>query len=136
MKVLRGLALASLAVVMAACSTTPSSDAPAAKAKGTNLNGTSWVITTDTPMGPQDSDITVAQEGEKITGKMSNPMLGELPYTGTLVGNAIKFGIEIDMGGQKMQIDYAGTVDASGMAGVATFGPMGEGKFTGKKKGS
>jgi hypothetical protein len=59
---------------------------------------------------------------------------GEVPLTGTLKGNAIAFGLNVNVQGQDLQIDYSGTVTGDTMSGTVVFGSFGDGKWTGKKK--
>ena len=54
------LGLAALAILVAACSSTPQQ--PEAPAAGPDLTG-NWVVTTESRMGAHDSDMTVKQIG-------------------------------------------------------------------------
>jgi hypothetical protein len=124
----RVLILATLAVLVAACSSTP---ATPAKPKGTDLTG-NWVVTTETPMGSQDSQMTVVQTGEALSGKLISQQ-GAVDYTGKLVGSAVTFGFVVDVQGNSLKIDYSGTVENDAMKGKAVFGEYGEGNFTAKR---
>ncbi|HMN45473.1 MAG TPA: hypothetical protein PKE27_12895 [Povalibacter sp.] len=126
MRKLRVMALAAAAILIAACSSTPS------KPKGPDLSG-NWVLTTESPMGAQDADMTVAQSGTALSGKVSSQM-GSVDYTGTLEGTAVAFGFSIDVQGTDLRIDYTGTVEGDTMKGKAVFGSYGEGTFTAKRK--
>jgi len=42
--------------------------------------------------------------------------------------------LRLDAQGQKLQIDYAGTVEDDTMKGKVKFGELGEGTFSGKKE--
>lgn len=127
MRKIKGLMLVGMAVVLAACSSVPS------KPKGPDLSG-NWVLTTESPMGAQDSDMLVKQEGEALSGTISTQM-GTVAYKGTLTGGKdVAFGFTFDAQGMTLQIDYKGVVEGDTMKGVATFGEFGEGNFTAKRK--
>ena len=133
---LRLLCLAAVASIAAACSMTPAQQesAPPAPpaAKGTDVTGT-WELMVESPMGTRPSDAVFTQTGEALGGKMVSPR-GETPLTGTLKGDAIAFGINVNVQGQNLQIDYTGTVTGDTMSGTVVFGSFGDGKWTGKRK--
>jgi hypothetical protein len=129
MKKLRVPVLAAVAILVAACMSTP---AAPAKPKGPDLTG-QWVVTTTSQMGAQDSNMTVQQTGSAIAGTLSSQM-GSVDYTGTVTGNAVAFGFMINAQGTDLKIDYSGTVEGDTMKGKAVFGSFGEGTFTAKKK--
>jgi hypothetical protein len=78
--------------------------------------------------------VTLKQAGEKITGTYSSQVLGERELTGTVKGNAITWEIMADFDGNKVKVVYAGTVEKDTMKGKVSFGDLGEGTFTAKKK--
>jgi len=122
--------LASLAMLVAACSSTPSAP-PAPKAA--NLAG-EWVLTISSQMGAQDQAMTVQQNGNQISGNISGAQ-GTVPYTGTVDGNNVAFSFSVEFGGNSFKIDQTGTVEPDGtMKGKAVFGQFGEGTFTAKRK--
>ena len=126
---IKSLMLVGMAVVLAACSATPP------KPKGPDLSG-NWVLTTESPMGAQDTDMTVKQEGEAISGTISSQM-GVVEYKGTVTGGKdVAFGFAFDAQGMSLQIDYKGVVEGDTMKGTAKFGDFGEGNFTAKRKTS
>ena len=133
---LRLLCLAAVASIAAACSMTPaqqeSAPTPPPAAKGTDVTGT-WELMVESPMGTRPSDAVFTQSGETLGGKMVSPR-GETPLTGTLKGDAIAFGINVNVQGQSLQIDYTGTVTGDTMSGTVVFGSFGDGKWTGKRK--
>ena len=136
MSILRVVFVAAVASIAAACSTTPSPRTapppPPAAAKITDVSGT-WELNVESPMGSRASDAIFTQTGEALAGKMVSPR-GETPLTGTLKGDAIAFGINVNVQGQNLQIDYTGTVTGDTMSGTVVFGSFGDGKWTGKKK--
>jgi len=129
MNKIRVLVLAAVAVLVAGCMSTP---AAPARPKGPDLTG-EWVVTTNSQMGAQDSNMTVKQTGSAIAGTLSSQM-GNIDYTGTVTGNEVAFGFMINAQGADLKIDYSGTVEGNTMKGKAVFGSFGEGTFTAKKK--
>ena len=136
MSILRVVFVAAVASIAAACSTTPSPKSapppPPAAARITDVSGT-WELNVESPMGSRASDAIFTQTGETLGGKMVSPR-GEVPLTGTISGDAVKFGINVNVQGQSLQIDYSGTVTGDTMSGTVVFGSFGDGKWTGKKK--
>jgi D-glucosaminate-6-phosphate ammonia-lyase len=136
MSTLRVLLVAVVASIAAACTTAPSqqgTSAPAPSAPAAaSVTGT-WELNVESPMGSRASDAVLTQSGETLTGKMVSPR-GEVPITGTIKGNAVAFGINVNVQGQDLQIDYSGTVTGDTMSGTVVFGSFGDGKWTGKKK--
>ena len=135
MNTLRVILIASVAVAAAACSSAPSKPTPSAiappAAPAANIAG-SWTLTTETPMGAQETKLSVAQSGKDIKGTLESPQ-GSVPITGTADGKDFKFGFDFDAQGTSLRIDYIGTVEGTAMKGKAVFGTFGEGTFTGKK---
>ena len=130
MNKVRVLILASLAVLAAACSSTPSQ--PAAP-KAPDLSG-NWVLTIESQMGAQDSEMTMTQTGNQLAGTITG-QAGTVPYTGTLDGNAVAFSFTINAQGMELKIDQVGTLEGDAlMKGKSVFGQFGEGTFVAKKK--
>lgn len=134
MSTLRVVFVAAVASIAAACSTTPSQPTapPPPAARVTDISGT-WELNVESPMGSRASDAIFTQEGGTLGGKMVSPR-GEVPLTGTIEGDTVNFGINVNVQGQSLQIDYTGTVTGDTMSGTVVFGSFGDGKWTGKKK--
>jgi D-glucosaminate-6-phosphate ammonia-lyase len=133
--VLRLLCVAAVASIAAACSTTKapqSAPPPPPAAKVMDVSGT-WELNVESPMGSRASDAIFTQTGDTLGGKMVSPR-GEVPLTGTVKGDTVNFGINVNVQGQNLQIDYTGTVTGDTMSGTVVFGSFGDGKWTGKKK--
>jgi len=127
MSKVKSLMLVGMAMVLAACASTP--PAP----KGPDLTG-NWVLTTESPMGSQDTDMVVKQTGTALAGTISSQM-GTVEYKGTLTGGKdVAFGFAFEAQGMSLQIDYKGVVEGDTMKGTAKFGDFGEGAFTAKRK--
>ncbi|MGH8174887.1 MAG: hypothetical protein ACREV5_01330 [Steroidobacter sp.] len=122
----RQLVMASVAMLAAACSTTPS------QPKGPDLSGP-WVLTTESQMGAQDSDMIIRQTGDALAGTLTSQM-GSVDFTGNVAGSAVEFGFMFNAQGTDLKIDYTGVVEGDSMKGKAVFGSFGEGSFTAKRK--
>jgi hypothetical protein len=106
---------------------------PAGGAPGTNITGV-WNFTVETPNGPGTPVFTLKQEGENVTGSYKG-QLGEAPVTGTVKGGDVKIFIKVNAQGQELEITYTGKIDGKdSMSGKASFGGLGEGTWTAKKK--
>jgi hypothetical protein len=127
MNKMKSVMLVGMAVLLAACATTP--PAP----KGPDLTG-NWVLTTESPMGSLDTDMVVKQTGDQISGTIA-AQTGTVAYKGTITGGKdVAFGFAFDAQGMSLQIDYKGVVEGDTMKGTAKFGDFGEGNFTAKRK--
>jgi hypothetical protein len=105
---------------------------PEVKAEKVDVTGI-WDMTVESPQGALDVVATLKQEGEKLTGTQASQM-GEVALEGSVVGNEIKYTINIDAGGQQMTIVFAGKVEGDTMAGIFEFGGMGTASWTAKRR--
>jgi hypothetical protein len=96
-----------------------------------NLTG-DWDMTIESPQGTNTVKVTLTQDGEKVSGLFKSEM-GELPFTGTLVGVDLKFAFVIPIQGQSLDIAVTGKVDGATLAGKMQFGGFGEGDWTAKR---
>jgi hypothetical protein len=78
--------------------------------------------------------VTLKQDGEKLTGHYSSAVLGEHEVTGNVKGTAVTFSFEASVEGNSAKVTYSGTVEKDTMKGTVTFGDLGEGTFTAKKR--
>lgn len=109
--------------------------APAAapQAGGINITG-AWAFTVETPAGSGTPGFTFKQEGETLSGNYKG-QLGEAPLTGTVKGSDVKFTIKVNAQGQDLTITYIGKIEnKDSMKGTASFGELGEGTWTAKRK--
>ena len=98
-----------------------------------NVTG-AWAAAVETQAGSGSPSFTFKQDGENLTG-MYKGQFGEAPLTGTVKGADIKFTIKINAQGQDLTVVYTGKIDGKdSMKGTASFGEMGEGTWTAKRK--
>lgn len=121
--------IAAVAIVLGACSATPSQP-PAPK--GADLTG-NWVLTTESQMGAQDAQMTVRQSGSALAGTITGQN-GAVDYRGSVSGAAVAFDFTINIQGTDLKLDYTGTVEGDTMKGKAVFGQFGEGTFTARRQ--
>jgi cytoskeletal protein CcmA (bactofilin family) len=91
-----------------------------------------WDVTINSPQGANTTRVTFKQDGEKVTGLFKSPM-GELPFTGTMTQDELKFAFAVNVQGMALDIAMTGKVEAETMAGKADFGGMAEGDWTAKR---
>jgi hypothetical protein len=132
MKYVFAIILACLVAVSVAPASAQEAAKPADKPAAVDVTGV-WDITVETPNGAIENVGTLKQDGEKLTGTMASQM-GEIALEGTVVGDEIKYVINIDMQGQQMAIAFAGKVDGDKMAGIFEFGGMGSAAWSAKKR--
>jgi hypothetical protein len=92
-----------------------------------------WTLQVETGAGSVTPTVTFKQEGEKLTGQYSG-QFGESALTGALNGADITFSIDVNFQGNTIRVVYAGTVEKDAMKGKVTFGELGEGTFSGRRK--
>jgi hypothetical protein len=91
-------------------------------------------VTTDVG-GTTTPNVTLKQDGEKLTGHYSSATLGEAEVTGSVKGQQITFSFTADAGGQAVEVTYAATVEEKdAMKGTISLGGLGGGTFTGKRQ--
>ena len=132
MKYVLACALACLVVVSAVPAFAQETPKPPDKPATVDVTGV-WDMSVETPNGPIQNVGTLKQEGEKLTGTLASQM-GEVALEGTVIGDEIKYVINIDMQGQQMSIAFAGKVDADKMTGLFEFGGMGSAAWSATKR--
>jgi hypothetical protein len=76
--------------------------------------------------------VTLKQDGDKLDGVFKSP-LGELPFSGNLVGSELKFNFSFPVDGQPLLITMTGKIDGEAIAGKADFGGFAEGDWSAKR---
>ena len=97
----------------------------------TNVAG-EWTVNIDTEQGAQAATMTLMQDGEKVTGSFVTEM-GTLEFEGTIMGNDLKWVMEVDAGGAFLEITMTGTVAGDEITGTLDLGGYGGGDWTAKR---
>ena len=108
--------------------------APQASSGGAaNISGV-WNFAVETQAGSGSPTFTFKQDGENLSGSYKG-QFGEAPLNGTVKGADVKFTVKVNAQGQDLTINYTGKIDGKdSMKGSASFGEMGEGTWTAKRK--
>jgi len=108
--------------------------ATVALAQQANVTG-KWIFSVQTPGGGGTPTVTFKQDGERVTGHYSSETFGEVDFTGTVKGTAIRFTFNSSVQGQQVDVVYEGTVEKDTMKGtIAIAGGQLTGTFTGTKQ--
>jgi len=101
----------------------------------TNMTG-SWILEVSSDQGITMPELTLVQEGMKVTGHYSSDALGENDITGMVDGNNVTVSFEADLQGQSAPVSYTGTVNEEGIwSGTLDIaGGLLTGTFKAKKK--
>jgi hypothetical protein len=101
-------------------------DAPA------NVAG-AWEVTSEGRNGPMTQTLTITQDGAAIKGTMKGQR-GEAPVEGTVAGSKITFSVtRTNQDGDKMVMEYTGTVEADSIKGKVHSERFGDRDFTAKR---
>jgi hypothetical protein len=94
--------------------------------------GGEWAVTFATPGGPQDFTMFVAQEGARLSGRLTSDV-GEFRLTGTVDGNHLKIVWSLPDAGKMLEITFTATIDGDSMTGTARLGNLGEGPMSAER---
>jgi hypothetical protein len=92
-----------------------------------------WIFDVTSPAGTGSPTMTFIQSGEKLSGTYAG-QFGEAPLQGTVKGNEISFTIDVTVEDMKLHIGYSGTLTKDTIKGVVSFGDLGEGTFSARRK--
>jgi hypothetical protein len=99
-----------------------------------DVSGT-WELTVQTPRGDErTSEMTIEQDGEKITVTMEGFQGNEMTGEGTVKDNKIEWTVNISTQRGDFSITYSGTVEGDTMTGEAEMGDFGAMEWSAKKK--
>jgi hypothetical protein len=107
--------------------------APAAAPAGALDISGAWAFEVVSPAGTGTPTITFNQSGETVAGQYVG-QLGEAPIQGTLKGTELTFSFDVTVQDVKLHVVYTGTAGKAAINGTATFGELGEGTFTARRK--
>jgi type 1 fimbria pilin len=99
-----------------------------------DVSGT-WEMTSQTPRGDERvSEITIEQDGDKITVTMPGFRGDEMTGEGTVTDSKIEWTVNMSTQRGDFSITYKGTVEGDTMTGEAELGDFGTMEWTAKKK--
>ena len=98
-----------------------------------DVTGT-WALTVDLGTITASPTVVFKQDGEGLTGQYTSPQYGQFPLKGTLKGNQIQFGLTMSIEGNAIDVAFSGTADKDSLKGTVTYGGLGDGTFTAKKR--
>ena len=98
----------------------------------TDVTG-SWDMTINTDQGALPGTLTLQQDGEASSGSLISDQ-GTIEFDGgTVSENKLEWVVEVDAGGQFIEIAMRGVVDGDMMTGTMDFGGYGGGDWTAKR---
>ena len=78
-------------------------------------------------------DITIVQDGQKLTATGESGEFGQIELEGTLNDRIVRFAWDSDFQGTPVYIVFSGTVADDSMSGSADFGGMVQGDWSAKR---
>lgn len=95
------------------------------------IDGT-WNVTVNSPMGAQKSSVTLAANGETLTGTGTGPDGTKEIADGKVQGDAVSWKVDITSP-FPMTLEFAGKVDGEKIAGQVKAGSFGSFPFSGER---
>lgn len=96
------------------------------------VDGT-YNVEIDTPMGKQESKLTLKTDGDKLSGSVESPM-GTLEFSGGKVsGDDVSWNMEIESPMGKMDLTYNLKVSGDNISGEVKAGDFGSSPLKGKR---
>jgi imidazolonepropionase-like amidohydrolase len=92
-----------------------------------------WSLVVQTPQEEINAQLTLAKEGDQITGTLSSHMGNVAIKNGRVTGNQIRLTASIDTGGQSVEAVLTGTIEGDSIRGAIALGAMGSFDFTGTR---
>jgi Amidohydrolase family len=92
-----------------------------------------WSLIVQSPQGEIDVHLTLAKDGEQITGTLGTPMGSFAVKSGRVNGNQVRLTTTVDMGGESIDAIITGTIEGDSMHGALVMGAMGSFDFTGTR---
>ena len=94
------------------------------------VDGT-WKLTVKTPMGEQQSTLTLSSSGATVTGTQSAATGQSRPIEdGKISGNTLNWKASIERP-MPMTLEFSGTIDGDSMTGSVKLGMFGSSTFSG-----
>jgi hypothetical protein len=113
-----------LSLVVASAALTPAATAQSIAGE--------WDAAMSTPGGVRNFKIVFQVSGDTLTGTVKRAT-GDVPLSGTIKGNVVKFSYTIDYNGNNLVLTMTATVDGDTMKGTVDFGGAAEDEFSAKR---
>jgi hypothetical protein len=88
-----------------------------------------WTLTFQTDQGAIDADMTLKQDGQKVTGSLVSPQ-GEAPIEGTFTDGKLLLSMSVDAQGQALVITFNGALEKDTLKGDVDFGGFGSAQWS------
>jgi hypothetical protein len=93
-----------------------------------------WAFTVETSAGGGTPNITLKQDGEKLTGHYSG-QLGEADLAGSVKGQEFAFSFSVEAQGAKLNCTYTGNIQSKdSLKGTLNIAGLADGTFTAKRE--
>ncbi len=92
-----------------------------------------WSLVVQSPQGEINVQMTLAKDGEQITGTLGTPMGTFAVKSGRVNGNQVRLTATVDMGGESIDAIITATIEGDSMRGAMVMGAMGSFDFTGTR---
>jgi imidazolonepropionase-like amidohydrolase len=96
--------------------------------------GGTWALNLNSPQGPVDITMTVAQDGASFSGSMTSMMGTQEVSEGRINGRNVTWSMSISVGGNTITLNYRGEVEGNRMTGSAEMGSFGSATFTAERR--
>jgi hypothetical protein len=91
-----------------------------------------WKLVIETPMGPQEAELTVKTKSKTAFDGVMNGQAGQQTFEGTIEGDRLIWQTDITVP-MALTIDFSVTVDGDAMSGNAKLGMFGDAPVTGAR---
>jgi hypothetical protein len=88
-----------------------------------------WKLTFQTDQGAIDADMTLKQDGQKVSGSLVSPQ-GEAPVEGTFTDGKLLLSLTVDAQGQTLVITFNGALEKDTLKGDVDFGGFGAAQWS------
>lgn len=91
-----------------------------------------WNTTMNTPMGAQKGTLTLATDGDSLTGSLSGPQGSIDLKDGAVDGESLSWKADISQP-MAMTLEFSATVDGAEISGNVKLGAFGNASFSGTR---
>jgi imidazolonepropionase-like amidohydrolase len=105
---------------------------PGAAAPSADPSG-EWKLAVHTPQGDHNISLSIARQGDTITGTLQGPEGPSQIRNATLDGSRLRFDVSITIGGNSIDATFSGTIEGDSINGAITVASMGSFDFSGAR---